>query len=297
MAFTYKDYEESETVKDYYDRLQNHQGQKPGDYQSKWQSQIDDIFGKIQNRGPFQYDINADAMYQQMVDRYMQQGQQAMMDTMGQAATMTGGYGNSYAQSVGQQTYQGYLQGANDMMPQFYKMALDRYQMEGDDLLQQYGLLSDQENTAYSRYMDEVNRYYSELDRLQGIYDSERDFEYSKYLGDRDFAYQLERDAEDDRRWQLNFDRMNSGGRSGGSGGRGGGGSGKKPSGATNVDMDSVLKLGYGPISPEYLAEKVNRGDVQEIRDGNVIRFENKPKKPIKKPGGAFGSIFGNIKR
>lgn len=89
-----------------------------------------------------------------MVDRYVQQGQQAMMDTMGQAAALTEGYGNSYAQTAGQQTYQGYLQGANDMMPQFYQMALDRYQMEGDQLMNQYGLLTDQEDRAYNQYMD-----------------------------------------------------------------------------------------------------------------------------------------------
>jgi hypothetical protein len=31
----------------------------------------------------------------------------AMMDTMGKAAGLTGGYGSPYAQQVGQQAYQG----------------------------------------------------------------------------------------------------------------------------------------------------------------------------------------------
>lgn len=218
MAFTYTPYEKKEytpgqSVTQAQDALNQHQANKPGEYQSQWQQGMTDILNKYQNRGPFQYDINADAMYQQMVDRYMQQGQQAMMDTMGQAAMLTGGYGNSYAQSVGQQTYQGYLQGANDMMPQFYQMALDRYKMEGDDMLQQYGLMADQENTAYSRYMDDVNRYYAELDRLQGAYDSERDYDYNRFTHDQAFdygiytddqnrQYQLDRDATEDQRWQ-----------------------------------------------------------------------------------------------
>lgn len=218
MAFTYipwekKEYKPGDSVNQAQDALKNHQANKPGDYQSQWQQGMNDLLSKYQNRGPFQYDINADAMYQQMVDRYMQQGQQAMMDTVGQVTALTGGYGNSYAQTAGQQTYQGYLQGANDMMPQFYKMALDRYQMEGDDLLQQYGLLADQENTAYNRYMDDVNRYYSELDRLQGIYESERDYDYNRFSHDQAFdygiysdeqdrLYQLDRDATEDQRWQ-----------------------------------------------------------------------------------------------
>lgn len=217
MAFTYvpyqkKEYQQSDKVTQAQQALQQHQQNKPGEYQSQWQSQMNDLLSQYQNRGPFQYDINADAMYQQMVDRYVQQGQQAMMDTMGQASAMTGGYGNSYAQTVGQQTYQGYLQGANDMMPQFYQMALDRYQMEGDDLLNQYGLLSDQEDRAYGQYMDMLNQYYAQLDRLQGVYESERDYDYSRFQNDQAFdygmytdsqnlQYQLDRDDMEDARW------------------------------------------------------------------------------------------------
>lgn len=218
MAFTFvpyqkKEYQQSQNVTNAQNALQQHQQNKPGDYQSQWQGQIDDLLKQYQNRGPFQYDINADAMYQQMVDRYVQQGKQAMMDTMGQAAAMTGGYGNSYAQTVGQQTYQGYLQGANDMMPQFYQMALDRYRMEGDQLMNQYGLLSDQEDRAYGQYMDQLNQYYAQLDRLQGVYESERDYDYGKYqydqnfdynayMDDQDYQYKADRDATADSQWQ-----------------------------------------------------------------------------------------------
>lgn len=218
MAFTFvpyqkKEYQQGQNVTNAQNALQQHQQNKPGDYQSQWQGQMDDLLKQYQSRGPFQYDINADAMYQQMVDRYVQQGKQAMMDTMGQAAAMTGGYGNSYAQTVGQQTYQGYLQGANDMMPQFYQMALDRYKMEGDQLMNQYGLLSDQEDRAYGRYVDQLNQYYAQLDRLQGVYESERDYDYGKYqydqsfdynayMDDQNYQYKADRDAVADSQWQ-----------------------------------------------------------------------------------------------
>ena len=218
MAFTFtpyqkKEYQQSQNVTNAQNALQQHQQNKPGEYKSQWQNQIDDLLSQYQNRGQFQYDINSDAMYQQLVDRYVQQGKQAMMDTMGQAAALTGGYGNSYAQSVGQQTYQGYLQGANDMMPQFYQMALDRYQMEGDQLMNQYGLLTDQEDRAYGQYMDLLNQYNAQLDRLQGVYESERDFDYGKfqydqnfdynaYMDDQDYKYKADRDATADSQWQ-----------------------------------------------------------------------------------------------
>lgn len=221
MAYTYvpykkKEYQQSETVNQAQQALQQHQQAKPGEYQSQYQQQMNDLLSKYQNRKPFQYDINADAMYQQMVDRYVQQGRQAMMDTMGQAATLTGGYGNSYAQIAGQQAYQDYLKGANDMLPQFYQMALDRYQNEGDQILNQYNMLSGQEDSAYSRYIDQVNRYYSDLDRLQGVYDSERDYDYGRFQNDQAFdygaytdeqnrQYQLDRDAAEDERYNQEW--------------------------------------------------------------------------------------------
>lgn len=204
MAYVYtpyqkKEYQQGQGVQNAQAALEQHQQNKPGEYSSQWKQTMDDLIQKYQNRGPFQYDINADAMYQQMLDRYIGQGQQAMMDTVGQAAALTGGYGNSYAQIAGQQTYQNYLQGANDMLPQFYQMALDRYKMEGDDILSEYGLLSDQENTAYSRYMDQLNQYMAELDRLQGVYENEREYDYNKWLQDENFNYGMWKDDQDTR--------------------------------------------------------------------------------------------------
>lgn len=143
-------------------------------YQSRWQDQLRDIAGKIINREPFSYDLNGDALYQQYKDRYIQQGKQAMMDTMGQAATLTGGYGNSYAQSVGQQTYQGYLQGLNDQVPSLYRLALDRYNSEGDRLRGNLNVLMQQEGMDYDRYRDGIadrDDAYSKLMALMTGYD------------------------------------------------------------------------------------------------------------------------------
>lgn len=203
--FTYKDYEASDAVKQAEALLQQQLAQKPGAYQSQWQSQLNDIISKIQNREKFSYDLNGDALYQQYKDQYMLQGQQAMMDTMGQAAALTGGYGNSYAQSVGQQAYHGYLQQLNDRVPELYQLALDKYQMEGDDLINQYGLMADQENQDYGRYRDTVSDYYTELDRLtnDARYQSETD--YNRYMDAYNQAYGEHRDSVDD--WQQELAR------------------------------------------------------------------------------------------
>ena len=125
-------------------------------YQSTWQDQLRETANKILNREKFSYDMNGDALAQQYKNQYTQQGKQAMMDTMGQAAAMTGGYGNSYAQSVGQQAYQGYMQQMNDKIPTLYQMALDKYNAEGNQLLNNMSLMMQQDELEYGRYRDQM---------------------------------------------------------------------------------------------------------------------------------------------
>ena len=188
-GFQYGNYQQSDTVKQAQALLQQQLSQKPGAYQSAWQAQLDDTLNKILNREKFSYDLNGDALYQQYKNQYVAQGQQAMMDTMGQAQAMTGGYGNSYAQNVGQQTYQGYLQQLNDKVPELYQLALSKYQMEGDALQDRYAILGAQENQDYGRYQDQMSEYNAELDRLQNRYDTERDYDYGMWADNRDFSY------------------------------------------------------------------------------------------------------------
>ena len=215
--YKYKDYVESDTVRQAQSALNAQLQNKPGAYQSQWQSNLDDILDRIQNREKFTYDINGDALYQQYKDKFITQGKLAMQDTMGQAAAMTGGYGNSYAATVGNQAYQASLQGLNDVIPELYNLAYEQYNQQGQDLYNQYALLGEREAQDYNRYRDTVSDWNSERDYLAGRYDSERSYDYGKYTDDRNFdysawtdnrnyEYQQERDRIADEQWQKNFD-------------------------------------------------------------------------------------------
>lgn len=195
--FEEKKYVPGETVVKAQQALQAQQAAKPGDYHSQWQGQLSSALNQIQNRPDFSYDVNSDALYSQVAQNYLRQGRQAMLDTAGQAAALTGGYGNSYGQTAGQQVYGQYLQDLAELAPQYRQMALEQYRMEGDDLLQRYQLLLDQENRDYDRYRDTLSQYYSQLDRLQDAYDREREYDYTRFADDRDFAYGQYRDAQD----------------------------------------------------------------------------------------------------
>lgn len=141
-----------------------------GKFQYGNQDQLDAIMNSILNREKFTFDLDGDALYNQYKDKYIQQGKMAMMDTMGQAAAMTGGYGNSFAQSVGQQAYQGQLQNLNDIIPDLYQMALDKYNAEGQQMYDQYGLLVDDYNRQYGEYNDEYNKLLTERDYATNEY-------------------------------------------------------------------------------------------------------------------------------
>lgn len=199
---------ETESAKAAYDGLVKPEGVDP----SYWQS-VQDAYNKIMNREDFSYDLNGDALYQQYKDRYIQQGKMAMQDTMGQAAALTGGYGSSYASTAGNQAYQGYLQGLNDVIPELQQMAYERYAQEGQDILNKYSMAMDAYGTQYGQYTDALNQYNADRQDLYSIYSALYDRDYGQHRDSIDdtryaeeFAYQQGRDKESDRQWQAVFD-------------------------------------------------------------------------------------------
>lgn len=128
---------------------------KPGAYNSQYNDRINDLIDRISGR-KFQYDAANDSAYQLMKENYMNLGRQAAADTAGQAAALTGGYGNSYGTVAANQAYQGYLNQLNDRIPELQQMALQMYQQEGNDLQNQYNMLSDRDIAAYQKYRDTV---------------------------------------------------------------------------------------------------------------------------------------------
>ena len=182
-------------------------------YTNPYAGQIQELYEGITSREPFQYDVDEDAMYAALRDQYITGGQMAMMDTMGQAAQLTGGYGNSYAQGVGQQAYQGYLQGLNEQLPDLYNMALNNYIQTGDAMLQQYGMLQDMAADDYGKFIDDRNFQYQQEQDQAAADRWQQDFDYQQSqdqaAADRwqqDFDYQQSQDQAAADRWQQEFE-------------------------------------------------------------------------------------------
>lgn len=174
-------------------------------YQSAYENQINSIIDKIVNREQFSYDMNADPLYQQYKDQYTKQGEQAMKNSIAEAAALTGGYGNSYAETAGNQAYQAYLGKLNEVVPELYQIAYGQYRDEGSDLYDKLDMYSGLDQSDYTKYLNDVSQTnlensnaYSQLrDRISDAYNLE-DYNYQRYSDSYNAAVQkaeLERQA------------------------------------------------------------------------------------------------------
>lgn len=172
--------------------LEQMKGQAPT-YGNQYDAQIQDLYQQIVGRGPFKYDQKTDPLYQQYVQDYTTQGKMAMRDTMGRAAGLTGGYGSSYAQAVGQQQYDQYLQKMADILPETYGMALNAYNAEGDQLSEKLATTTDLERSDYNRYLDALNQHNVDVQRAQ----TDADTWYDRMVAAEKQAYNRQLDQYD----------------------------------------------------------------------------------------------------
>lgn len=246
-------YTQSSALKKATQQLTDYEANKPAAYVSQYGDQIQEMLDQILNRKGFTYDFSADPMFQQYKDQYTQQGQLAMMDTIGQGAALSGGYGNSYAQTAGQQVYNQNLQQLNNILPELQQAAYEKYSDEGTQMQNQLGILQGLDESDYGRYQDTVSNYFTELNYLYTKTNdmSEQDYNYylnnlSAWQADRDYWLNKSQAEQEQTNWQTEWDHKlaleaaaaaNS---SSSSGGSSGGSSSKSYSGSTGSTKKAV---------------------------------------------------------
>ena len=144
---------------------------QPGEYDSGFENQLQALYDQIEGREAFSYDPEEDEAYRRYARLYAAQGAAAMEDTMGQAASLTGGYGSSYAQAVGQQAYDRYLGELAALVPELRQAALAEYRQEGQALTDRYNMLNQQEKAGYDRWQDTVAQWQRTLSEAQSSYE------------------------------------------------------------------------------------------------------------------------------
>ena len=136
---------------------------------TSYTDQIKDMMNQIQNRDKFSYDVDSDTMFQQALSSAMSSGKTAMQDTIGQASALTGGYGSTYATTAGNQAYNSFIQDAYDNLPEYYQMALEAYQMEGQDMYNQLAMLNEADANEYQRM---YNSWQANFSNTQQMYNN-----------------------------------------------------------------------------------------------------------------------------
>jgi hypothetical protein len=238
-------YQRSDRVNEYYEKTRKLERNKPDEFESKYEGQISDILDNILNRPKFSYtaeDMTNDDLYKMYRDQYLRQGNLAMRDTMGNAASLTGGYGNTYASAAGQQAYDNYVSMLNDKALDFYDRAYQRYNDEGQNLYNQMNVVTGLDNTDYQRHRDTVSDYYNDLNYYNGRYNQEYGYDYGQYQ-DRvaadqwaqEFAFQKQQAAQEQANWEAEMAlARQKAASSGGSGGRRRSSSSKKKSSSSS---------------------------------------------------------------
>lgn len=154
---------------------------RPGAYQSSFDEELARLYEQISEDKGFSYDPRQDAQYRNYAHLYAQRGREAMEDTMGQAAGLTGGFSSSYAQSASQQAYGRYMQELAELMPQLEQSARQQYEAGQQKLLDQYDWLSQQEQADYKRYLQEQEAWQKDYDRAGKEAETLRQAEYDDY--------------------------------------------------------------------------------------------------------------------
>lgn len=221
-----------------------------------------------------------------------------------------------------QNAYSRYLSDFNNRLSSLGAMESDRafdyqnYLNQFSQLQSGLGALQSDRDFNYENWMNEYNMLQNSLGNYQG----QDATDYQRYLDAYEQQYRAEQDrlAQEQQAYEnalasyqalgyatpevaaiLGIKSGGSSGTAGSSGSGGGGGGGTKSSntevqleetkgntvsddGGLTVDMNSVLALGYGPISESRLNELVASGEVREVVKGNKITFEKveKPSTP-----------------
>lgn len=196
------EYQKSENVASAEKNIADWENNKPAEYNSKYSKEIESILNDILNREKFKYNINADPLYNQYKEQYINNGKKAMMDTIANASALTGGYSNSYAVTAGNQSYNDYLDNLNNIALDLYDRAYAAYTDDEDSAINKLSVLREADKDDYNKYRDDINDYYTNGEYLLNKLSALSDSEYSAFLeqieayeNDREYEYQKYIDA------------------------------------------------------------------------------------------------------
>lgn len=181
---------------------------------------------------------------------------------------------------------------AYETLQKTLELALEGFQYKNTLILEQAKQKRDIQAMYQSKYKDVLNQINTEKSLAEEIRqfnakmeEDKRQFNEAQALEREKFNWQKAQAAKSGSgggsggiRGSSSGSKKKSGGSSGSSssikGSSSTGSSSKSKTKGTGVDMDSVISLGYGPISASKLNDLVEKGKVEEIKEGGTITFK-----------------------
>lgn len=115
-----------------------------------------ELLEELLTRPAFSYDAARDPHYLALREGARADASRALADTVGRVSAATGGYGSSYAATAGARAFDEVASGAEDLVPELYALARERYESEGEALTEKLRIANDLSDRDYKRYRDEV---------------------------------------------------------------------------------------------------------------------------------------------
>ena len=177
-------YSPSALVRSYQAKMTDTENNKPDAYVNKWADTQNSLLEEILNEKAFSYtgsDLMNDDMYKMYSEMYEKNARKAMNNAMGEAASLTGGYGSSYSQAAGQQAYDDTMSNMNEIALALADKAYEKYLNDRSNRYNKLSAVNTQEQSDYGKYRDEVGDWQLDRDYYAGRYDATYGQDYQKY--------------------------------------------------------------------------------------------------------------------
>ena len=180
--------------------------EKAPEYNSKYDSEIKNLYKLLSDVKQFSYDPYSDELYEYYKKQYNREGKRAMEDLLGELAIRTGGVASSYAIGAAAQSLDYYNQKLTDKIPELYNDAYERYLDDIERKEKSISLLAQLQSDEYERYLDSITQYNKDREFSYKVYQDSLEDDYTRWKDEKETEYLYEKlsqeEKESERKWQ-----------------------------------------------------------------------------------------------
>ncbi len=137
-------------------------------FEKPYAKQEQDLLGALMDREAFSWSKDEDPLWPVYKKEYLREGDRATADALGQMSAATGGRPSSYAVGAATQAGDYYATKLNDMIPQLYEAAYQKYLDDHSMNIQDLGVVRQLNQDAKGDWLDQFSVLGEQISTLQG---------------------------------------------------------------------------------------------------------------------------------